>query len=792
MKKPGESYRYSYPNRVSYLFLFFLFALSAKATENGYQLEDLIVTAKRYEDKQQTTPISMSVWSADDITARGATDISSIDQFTPNLTFDSTAPISGSSNAASVFIRGVGQTDFLFTSDPGVGIYVDGVYVARSLGSVLDLLDVERIEVLRGPQGTVFGKNTIGGAINVITKKPDSVLAGKGEFTYGSFDRKDFRGSINIPLAGNLNSRFAFSSKNKDGYAERLLTDEELGGENEITGRAVLRWQPGDVLDVNLNFDISHADEDSPPETIISNNPAEVGALSTIFAGGAYNSLIGGGPSSIPATPFNLLPGLPATTTPYDARFLTNDLFSTNGTGPTGSEFTVYGVNLTWDLGLKNFSVKSISAFRHLDTRFGRDPDGSPLTIVHTENEMQHEQWSQEIQVYGDSFNNRLHWLSGFYYLSEEGIDKATVPFVDETFQVYRQLGISCALGNPCPNIFGVFMPEALIDNESIAAYFEATYDVTKEFSLTGGLRWTQETRALDATVFPFAFIGVAAAEFVPNAAEATFTNISPRISIDYQWNDNLMTYLSYSEGFKSGGFNQRYGQAIPGGSPTSFDPEEVQSVEMGVKTELFNHRLRINAAAFYSEYDSIQVVVFDSGIPRTINAAAGEIKGLELEATFIPAASWMLQAGYGYLDAEYTELDTQAVGSFGTMITNPLSLDAAFVNTPEHSLSLGIEYYQTLRDFGALTWRVDVSYKSEWANDAVNTQELIQDGIILLNPRLTFTPVNGSWEIIAFASNLTDEEYIFSGAADKQNFGTAVANVAPPREAGLSIRYKF
>ncbi len=768
------------------------FSCTTQAAESGYQLDDIMVTARRYEDKQQTTPISMSVWLADDIAARGISDISDLDQFTPNLSFDTTAPISGSSNAASVFIRGVGQTDFLFTTDPGVGIYLDGVYIARSIGGVLNLIDIERVEVLRGPQGTVFGKNTIGGAINIITKKPDAILAGEGELTFGTFNRKDFRGSINVPIVDKFNSRFSLVSKNEDGYAKRLLTGQEMGGENEVSGRAAFNWLPKENFEINLNLDASYADEDSPPETIVSNNPAEIGALSTVFAGGAYNSLIGGGPSSIPAVPFNLLPGLPANTTPYDSRWLTNDLFTNNGTGPTGSEFTIFGASLTWNWDLDNFSVKSISAFRYLDTRFGRDPDGSPLTIVHTENEMQHEQWSQEVQLYGQSFNDRLNWLTGFYYLNEDGTDRLTVPFVDETFQIYQQLGIACALGNPCPNIFGLFMPEALIKNESIAAYFEGTYDLTKKLSFTAGLRWTQDTRALDATIYPLGFIGVASTEFVPNAASETFSNLSPRVSVEYQWTNDLMTYLSYSEGFKSGGFNQRYGQAIPDGFPTSFEPEEAQTIETGFKIELFDHRLRINAAAFFSEYENIQVVVFDSGIPRTINAAAGEIKGFELETTFIPTVNWLLQASYGYIDAEYTELDTQVVGSFGTPITNPLSLDMAFVNTPEHSLSLGIEYFQQLRDLGALTWRMDISYRSEWANDTVNTPELIQSGVPLFNPRLTFTPENDNWEITAFVNNLTDEEYIFSGLADKQNFGIGVAIVAPPREAGLVIRYKF
>lgn len=761
----------------------------------GMMLEEITVTARKREEGLQTTPISIAAFTADDFRARGISDISDITHHAPNVTIDATAPLSGSSNATSVFIRGVGQTDFVFTTDPGVGVYLDGAYIARSVGGLLDMMDIERLEVLRGPQGTLFGKNTIGGAINVVTRKPGEEMEGEVEATYGRFDRFDVKGMVNIPITNTLYTRISAMSKDMDGYGTRLLTGESMGGKNQAAIKAATRWVAADNFEVNLAVDYTNIDEDSPVSTVVSGTrQATFGSPGTLFAGLLHNNLIGA-PGGLPGV--IALPALPADTTPLDSRWLTNNLFTSNATGPTGSKNEILGFNGTLDWDLDVVSLKSITAYREMDGNFGRDADGSPLTLVSTSNKMEHEQFSQEFQAVGTALDGSFQWMVGAYYLKEKGKEWVTVPFAQETFDILDSLGLGGTLfpGTPgevtlpfCPNIFRVDSvgDGVKIDNESIAFFGEATYDITTQLALTVGLRWTQDKKGFDGSG---TLVGGVPALASP-VANAKFRDATPRVILDYKFTDDTMIYASYSEGFKSGGFNQRYGAPLP--APTSFEPETVTSYEGGFKSQFWDSRARLNGAVFHSRYSDIQVVVFDGGIPRTINAAKGKITGLELESTLLAGENLMLQANYGYLDAEYSRLDPAIIGSFGAPIVNPLQLNYRFVNSPKHSLSLGAEYSAPIDSWGFVRLRGDMSHRSKWANDAVNTPELVQSSVTLFNARLTVAPVDEKWSLAVFGQNLSNEKYVVSGVADEPGFGLVELNAALPRTWGFTINYRM
>ena len=756
------------------------------------QIDEIIVTARKQAENQQDVPIAITTITSSDFESRNITDISRLDEIAPNITIDSTAPLSGSSNATSIFIRGVGQTDFVPTSDPGVGVYLDGVYIARSTGGLLDLKDVDQVEILRGPQGTLFGRNTIGGALNVTTIKPSTDgFFGEAQVTTGSFDRLDFEGAVNVPLGETLAARFSGKRTKSDGYGERILTGESLGGEDRYTVRGSVRWQPTDRLTVDIAGDYSEADEDSPVTTTVSGSTVELGAPNSLFAGVLYNNLIGAPSGGLPG--LLTIPGLPADTVRYDASLVeTGSLFTSNATGPTGSEYEIYGVSGTVEYDLNDsISLKSITAYRDQSTAFGRDPDGSPLELVHTANEGNAEQFSQEVQILGSS--DRLKWVIGGYYLTESGNDSTTVPFAQETFTL--NAGNLCTLETvpltiPCEflNIFRVDSVDGgvLFDNTSYAVFGEATYDVTDRLSVTAGLRWTEDEKEIDGT----GALGGGLPLLLDPVAEETFNKVTPRVIVDYEFNDSVLGYASFSQGFKSGGFNPRYGAPIAG--PTSFEPETVDSYEAGFKADFWDNRARVNGAAFFANYDDVQVVVFDNGIPRTINAAEGEIKGFELEATLQPDDHWLVQASLGVTDAEYTELDAAIIGSFDLPIVNPLNTDLEFVNTPDVVGALGIQYSQDVGDWGDLTYRVDMSHRAGWANDAVNTPELFQNSVTLLGGRLTLAPDSDNWSFALYGTNLTDVEYITSGVADEPGFGLVEQNAARPREWGASLGVKF
>lgn len=754
-------------------------------------LEEVLVTARKREELLQDTPISITAFSQEDIEIRKLNDISQLAEFTPNLEFDFTAPISGSTNNASVFIRGVGQTDYVPNKDPGVGIYLDGIYLARTVGSVLNLLDVERVEVLRGPQGTLFGKNTVGGAINVITVKPTDAFEAGADLTLGTDDRADLRGYLNTPISENLSGRLSFGRFRRDGYMRRILVGDELGDDDEIAGRLALRWSQESDFAANLAFDYSKADERSTAARLLSTDirvptsPFSIGDVPTIFAGQAYNVLIGA-PGPCVETVFGCLPPLPPTAVPFDRRWLTDNAFETNATGPHRSEHTVLGVNATLAWIRPGVDVKSMTGYRKNKAYFGRDPDGSPLVIGETEVWVDHEQLSQELQFSNAADQDRLDWVGGLFYLSEEGKQHDYVPFADETFQFYASVGI------PIPNFLLANGPDSVNSIDSLGIYAEGSYALTERWELTAGLRWTDETRETIANTTQGGMQSVANPQ-----ASIDFQDTSGRVILSFSPTESLMGYASYSEGFKSGGFNHRF--AIPPPpfspleSPTRFAPEEVQTYELGFKALLWSDRLRLNSAVFHSGYDDIQVLVFDLGVPRTINAAAAEIDGLEFELQLAASRQWRVDLAYGYLDAGYTALDEDIPGAFGNPISIvPLTLESRFVNTPEHAIALGAQADYEIGGGSHIRFRTDARFRSEVANDAVNTPELIQDDFWLFSASLDWTPAGCPCELSLFGENLTDEEYFLSGAADSPGSGTAEVIMARPRQWGIRLSYRY
>ncbi|MFC7048683.1 TonB-dependent receptor [Emcibacter nanhaiensis] len=749
-----------------------------ETADRAMVLEEITVTARKRSETLQDTPVSVTAFTGNNMEARGFTDVSQISDFTPNVQFDSTAPLSGGSNAATIFIRGVGQTDFNHNVDPGVGVYIDGVYLARSVGSVLGLLDVERIEVLRGPQGTLFGKNTIGGAVNVTTRKPGGEFEGKLNATYGRFDRFQINGMINIPLnEDKLALRLSGSTESQDAIAYRA-DGVGLGGKNNDGARATLYWDASDNLDVTLSADYTTADEDSPVESLLGINPA---AQLIIL----NNAFVATDPSGI-----------------FDDRFVIDSLdvggVMDNGTSEmVGSRYEIYGLSMTLNWNVAGIDVKSITAYRNMDMSFGRDADHSPLVIQGTSNDIEHDQFSQEFNLTGTALDDKLDWLLGALYFEEQSYNYSIVPIVPGLFQNpgLEAMALSLPDGPDKTMLLGIVNGGASgggpdsIDNKSYAAFLHTSYHFTDEFTLTAGLRYTHEKKYVDVKSSFYQLL-----ELLPEGApvpdafrlltdtddEKEFDNLSLHLNLEYRWNDDVLTYLSYSEGFKSGGFNARYLSPRP--APISFDEEEVTTYEFGVKSELLEHRLRLNIAAFYSDYTNIQVSAVQNGEPFTQNAASATIKGFELEFTALPMENLTLMGGIGYLDAGYDSLDP------GTLVT----LDDMFVDTPEWSVNVAAEYTVPLGDTAELVFRGDYSYRSKFANDATNTPQLIQDGYGLLNGGITLDFVEKGLSVTAYGRNLTDEHYIMSGWADIGSIGLIDGTWGRPREWGVTVNYNF
>jgi iron complex outermembrane receptor protein len=744
---------------------------SADETEES-KIETIQVTSRKVSESIQDVPIAVSAFTEAGLTARGITNISEIGNFTPGLEIDAAAPISGSSAAINTFIRGIGTTDFLLTNDPGVGLYIDDVYVGRSVGGLVDLLDIERVEILKGPQGTLFGRNTIGGAVSIISKDPGDQLAGFASITGGTDNRFDVRGKIEVPLSDRWFSSFTFSSKTQDGYVERLapppgvtLIDvpqipgafdgggdalfsngDPLGEENLQSGRLKLFYD-GDNFDARIAIDGSVARETAPAQTLLGFT-SNFGTGATL--GDAHNAL------AVPA-------GRPA----FDERFITGDPDTTFSAANGDSDYDLFGISaiLQWSIG--NVDVKSITAYRALDADFSRDGDATPLIIDQTRNQYEHNQFSQEFQLTGLAFDDRLKWLGGVYYFLEDGEDRVQVPL---------GLEVDLTVGGAPGTVINLFLDELNdVRNTSVAIFAQGTYDITDKLSATLGARYTEDEKEYRPT---HVTLGVNPQILLIDEDSADFTDFSPRLSVDYRWNKQLFTYASFSQGFKSGGFTGR--TVDPQQGVRSFEPEEAETVEVGAKIDFSS--VRINAALFSTDYTNLQVTNQEGVTPITVNAGESEINGFEVELTAFLTDDFQINAGYSYIDAEFIE------------ITDPnatITIDNEFANIPENSFNVAGDYFVYFNNGGELRLHADYVWKDDHFNDAENDPLLFQESFGLVGLSATYTTPNADWSVIGGVINLTDERFIFTGFS-QPGVGFVEGGFNRGREFYLTVQYAF
>jgi len=755
---------------------------------SGAVMEEIVVTARKKAENLQRVPIAVSAYSGDKLNVIGATNITEISRFTPGLSLDAGAPISGSSASVTAYIRGVGQNDFNLTIDPGVGIYLDGVYISRSVGGLLDTVDIESIEVLRGPQGTLFGKNTVGGAISITSRAPSDTFNGSSKLIVGSDRRVDISSSVDVPITDNFILRLTGSSTNQDGYVDLFQFDDEaLGDRNRIFGRAIADWTITDNLDIRFSIDGTSIDENTAVSSLLQVRE------SAIFP--VFNNIFLNGPTCAPG-----VPGREADLTCYTASWITDDPHSTNLGTNTPSKTKLWGGSVTasWDAGA--FELKSITAYRDLESTFGLDTDNSPIPIVLSLNDYTQDQFSQELQFSGGAMDGRVDWLVGLFYLEETGKD-------------INQLRVSPVQ----------FQSGGSVDNESYAAFVQVNIGLTDNLGVTLGGRYTKETKAFTpnqlvtfvhpaaqaplppGSPFPFFLTNpqttiisgipqpLSAGDFIVlnEKVEVEANEFTPSISLDYALNDNTLVYASFSEGFKSGGFTQRLfpPEAPTPANPTlpppapSFDPEFVKAYEIGLKTVLLENRLRWNSAIFWSDYTDLQIIVADGFAPKVRNAGAANLWGIESEFQAVVSDRFQLEGSVAYLRSEYDEVDPAAA---------PVTLKSDLVNAPEWTASLGVDIEIWSGRTGHVNGRADLSYRGAHFKDAINTAVLEEDGYTLFSASLTYTSDSENWSVTLGGRNLGDAEYLSSGYADLNFVGAAYGSYGRPREWYLSFTANY
>ena len=740
-------------------------AVVAKNDQPVVAIPQVLVTARKFKEKLQDAPVAISAFTAANLENRGMDNLSEIGRATPSLTFTTGAVASGTSSATTVFMRGLGQSDYTMFVEPAVGIYLDGVYIARSVGSALDFVDVESIEVLRGPQGTLFGRNTIGGVINVNSKRPEKEFGGDIKVTTGSFDRRVLQGSLNVPVSDTVRTKLSLYSNEREGNVRQIPTGIDLGNTNVVAGRFQAEIEPSADFRATLSADMTKRRENPTPSTAIAMSgtgftpsgaslPATSNNPTTVF-----NRSLGGVCATKPDSSSNC----------YGAAWLTNDPYLDNGTNSDPTHLDTSGISAVLEGRLGSATLKSITGYRKLEAHYGRESDHTPLAFGQLHFDDNQDQLSQELQLNGSAFDNRFRYVLGGY------------GFKENSFEHFLNVN-----GGTSTSDAAIHMK-----NENFAVFGEGTYDLLPRLHLTLGGRWTDESKwfqtdqvVIDAPPVNKALIGRL---LVSDNSEqkVTFNQFTPRIILAADVVEGVMAYGTYSKGFKSGGFNGRYSNPVP--KPIPFKPEFVTLYEAGLKFARADRKLRLNLAAFRMDYKDIQVNFKpDQTITVLGNAAAGQINGLEAELTWIPLAGLQFEGGLSYLDARYTEI---GVG----VPTGPggINLYTPFPQTPKWQANLSASYDFRLANGSSVKPRIDVNYRDKASLDSVDSPIIRQPAYTLVNANLTFVPAGGNWKLSTGVTNLTDKRYFTAG-----NFtaGGGIADViyGRAREWYLSAQWFF
>ena len=761
-------------------------------------LEEVVVTARNRAEPAQDVPVAISAFAGSDLEDLqiGATE--QLTHITPNLTFNSSGAFAGTRSAAQIFIRGMGQADYLPVTDPGVAVYVDGIYMARSIGAIMQLLDIERVEVLRGPQGTLFGRNAMGGAVSLHSRRPGEASRGSVRAAFGSDRMTNVTAVLSGRLANRLSAGATVSRRRRDGYVTRIHDGLDMGDDNAWATRASLVWRPREGVELFATTDYTRRRENGAPTVS--------GGVNDLVAFGNFGNALLTGCAAVRINPEFPAKGPPSFPPPgsgtggadgcYGPDSFAGE-YRTGGTFPAFADLDSWGgsTELTWSLGEWG-TLRSLTGYRGMRMEASRDADNTPANILSTQEVLDHAQLSEELQIGGLAGRGRVHWQTGLYLFREYGYQRSDV----------------------------IVPPGALAsggdyDNSSVAGFAQVTADLTDRLSLTVGGRHTMDRKGLrpdnyargDASqgagsIFEATWpllAGVYASPAGPmhpgdrmlprNDFHEDFRALTVTARLAYHVTPWVMGYAGFSEGFKSGGYDVRY-PAPPDGhepnsetaAPDAYMPETVDSYEVGLKSLLAGGRMRINLALFRADYEDLQILVRESFNPITFNGGSADILGAEVEAAWVPGGGWDVRASVGAMRAGYDSLSPSVRDN-----ATPVLPGHRLAKTPDRSHSVTVAKRIGAPHGVVVTPRVSWLFTGSQHHDAINTPQLFQDGHHLLNASTSVRTRGGRWEIVAAVRNLTDERYLVTG---NSAFATSAAYIelvyGRPRELSVAVEY--
>ena len=736
--------------KISLALFLSVYASSPLAQTNA--LEEVVVTATKRAQSLQDVPMAVNAFNADTIETAGINDAGDLAILTPALNINvNTNPF-----AARMVIRGVGTAQTDPALEPSVGLFIDGIYLGRTGLGMSDLTDIERIEVLQGPQGTLYGKNTNAGAISVITKKP-SFEKSKGyiEASVGNYSMNKLTASISGPLTQNLAYRLSGNINQRDGYYDNSAgVDFNDADDWNIQGK--LQWEPTESLSILLSG--SRVERDT---TCCGADAVQDESVN--------NELVAQGLS-------------PDSNDPYDYNV------QSNADNRFAMESDLLSMTIDYDTGWG--AIKSITAWNDYSYRVDQDPDRSELDILTLSNDKYSgDSFSQELRFTASPSDN-VDYMLGVFYLEQNTKRGGDEPFVFIGDDIIT-IGSQQDLPFPLPFNFLVQPGDSLTvdmdqDAETIAFFGQSTWHIGDQWHITGGLRWSDEEKKSDlfsqtySTAFSYQILGASFLDSVSTPIDATLERSSDnvdwmlRAALDI--GDDSMVYASAGTGTKSGGFQTVNGAA----DDREFDDEDTTTYELGVKSTLLDARLRINAAAFYSEIENFQAQrQLETGIGTYVsNESKVETSGVDLQVEAAPMPNLVLSAGLLYMH-KYEITDGPEKGA-----------DLPF--TAEFSGTLAATLVFPLGD-GGVYWRTDYSYMDDHVTNVASAAQLRDadyDNRNLVNSKLGWR--NDSWNVSIWGKNLTDDKYAMQTAAPFLVSGMDAYFLAPPRTFGATVRYTF
>jgi iron complex outermembrane recepter protein len=751
------------------------------------QLEEVVVTAQKRTESLVDVPISIAAVTAEALEQTGVRNLGEIAQYVPNL------EIGGSSNYNTVIaIRGVGSQSRNIGFDSRVGVYVDGVYAGQSPASNQDILDLERVEVLRGPQGTLFGKNNVAGAISMITKKPEQEFGGSVRAEFGNYSSQRFTGMLNVPLGDKVFTKISINDQQRDGFTESVITGTEGGEQDSTSARFQLLALLTDSLEMNFSADWTETDQYIVPQRSVAVDAGLIDPALREFK----------------------------TATNYD----------------NNEDREIKGAALTFDWSLDSgYVVKSITGYRETShqTIFDLDsgvrwgdiplpPPFPPLSVefafgINSETFLDYaedyEQLTQEFQLLSPT-DQALTWVAGLYYYDQEGeTARDALSEIDPEHPLYA----SGAL--PWPGDLGYTLrTSGTVDTTAYAAFFNGNWQATDDLTFGFGARYTDEDKDIDYTMdasgSPNNVLGVpgvtlnAVFSFPTDRLvdDRNDSHTSVEASVRYALNEEMNIYYRYATGFKSGGFNADFVTQAQWDAGLEFDKEEVDSHEIGIKGELWDRRVTFGAALFYSTFDDYQVQQFlesaDSVAGAAVigNAAEVETKGLEIEVKAVLMENLIMDAAFGYLDAEFKDFPGGDKDEDGKV----LNLKGyRLPGSSEYSFNMGLQYYLPIESIESeMLFRVDYAYSSDIFGAGNNREEeerTLDDGSTIdylylddrtsVNGRIGLASMEDTWSVSIWGRNLTDEN---NGMIGEDIFGTYGLRDTLPRTYGVEFAYNF